>query len=397
MKTSELVSPETERGIANAPKTAIRSRLFRSFWLGGFESACHINSQGRRLDMIAAVQHDQRAALDYALLRSVGIYATRDTVRWHLVDQGGKYDFSSFAPMLQAAQSEGIQVIWNLMHYGWPDDVDLFSPAFPDRFARFCSAVARFVKDQSDDIPFYTPVNEISFAAWAASRKIMYPFALGQDEEIKRQLVRAWIAGSEAIWAVEPRARLVCAEPLIHVVPARDREDLTRAVQIERESQFEALYMLIGDAQPKLGGNPRYLDVVGVNYYSTNQWERPHAQFRWLPKFRDDRWHPLDQLLSDVYQRFSRPLLVAETSHYGIGRAAWFREVASELTSAISHGIPVEGACLYPILDRHDWDNPNHWHNSGLWDLWKDERGQFQRVLNQQYAAELQAIQHHLK
>jgi hypothetical protein len=36
--------------------------LFRSFWLAGFESACHINRYGQRLDLLAATQHDQQAA-----------------------------------------------------------------------------------------------------------------------------------------------------------------------------------------------------------------------------------------------------------------------------------------------------------------------------------------------
>ena len=47
----------------------------------------------------------------------------------------GSYDFSSFAPMLQAAREEGTQIIWDLCHYGWPVDVSLFSAAFVDRFA----------------------------------------------------------------------------------------------------------------------------------------------------------------------------------------------------------------------------------------------------------------------
>ena len=34
----------------------------------------------------------------------------------------------------------------------------------------------------------------------------MYPFALGHDNEIKNQLVRAVIAGVEAVWSVDRRA-----------------------------------------------------------------------------------------------------------------------------------------------------------------------------------------------
>ena len=56
--------------------------LFDSFWLGGFESACQFNSRGERIDMLASTQHDVRAHDDYRLVRSVGIRAVRDGVRW---------------------------------------------------------------------------------------------------------------------------------------------------------------------------------------------------------------------------------------------------------------------------------------------------------------------------
>jgi hypothetical protein len=49
----------------------------------------------------------------------------------------------------------------------------------------------------------------------------------------------------------------------------------------------------------------------------------------------------------------------------------------------------MEGICLYPILDRPDWEDPDHWHNSGLWDLRRNGNGALERVLNQEYAAEL--------
>src|SRR3712207_5254033 len=99
----------------------LAKRLFRSFWLAGFESACHINRAGVRLDMLALTQHDRQAAGDYALLRSVGIQAARDGIRWPLIERRGRFDFSSLAPMAAAAREHGIQVIWNICHYGWPD------------------------------------------------------------------------------------------------------------------------------------------------------------------------------------------------------------------------------------------------------------------------------------
>src|SRR5438046_2291235 len=89
-------------------------RVFSSFWMAGFESSCHINCAGVRLDMIAATQHDAQLEDDYARLRPFGMSTIREAVRWHLVDRGGRYDFSSLAPMVFAAQKHGLQVIWSL-------------------------------------------------------------------------------------------------------------------------------------------------------------------------------------------------------------------------------------------------------------------------------------------
>jgi hypothetical protein len=47
------------------------STLFDSFWLAGFEWACHINGWGQRLDMIAETQHDVPVKEDYERAREV--------------------------------------------------------------------------------------------------------------------------------------------------------------------------------------------------------------------------------------------------------------------------------------------------------------------------------------
>ena len=188
--------------------------------MGGFEAACHINSAGVRLDMIAATQHDGQVENDYSLCRSVGIRTVRDAVRWPLIARSDGFDFSSFAPMLVAAERQGMQVIWTLCHYGWPEDVDVFGVEFPSRFASFASAVARYVKEHTRRIPFYTPINELSFLSWAAGQVGWFsPFGHRRGVELKRQLIAATLAACDAIWAVDRRARIVHVDPVIHVFP----------------------------------------------------------------------------------------------------------------------------------------------------------------------------------
>jgi beta-glucosidase/6-phospho-beta-glucosidase/beta-galactosidase len=370
--------------------------LFQSFWLGGFESACHVTRGGVRLDMLAMTGHDRFVAEDYARLAGMGLSTVRDTVRWHRVETSpGHYDFSSLEPYVRAARSQGVEVIWDFLHYGWPDGLDLFSAAFVDRFARFCGATARYLRDHGDAPLFITPINEISFLAWAAGDAgWFFPFANGRGADVKRQLVRAWIAGGEAIRAVDARARIVSVEPLIHTVPPRGSDDAHGLAAGQRNSQWEAWEMMTGAQQPELGGHPRYLDIVGVNFYHDNQWEVPGGRkIAWHILPRDPRWLPFHQLLAEAYERYRRPMLIAETSHVGVGRAEWLREMTDEVLLALEAGVPLEGICLYPIVDRFEWEDPTHWHNSGLWDFDRQPDGTLRRVLNAPYAAELRRSQ----
>lgn len=346
----ESLFAEVQSGLDAPPPT-----LFSSFVQGGFEASTHRLRSGRRLDIIAATEHDRHAARDYRQLSDIGLRTVRDGARWHLIERDpGQYDFSSFLPMVEAAQANGTQVIWDLLHYGWPDDVDIWSPRFVDRFAAFAKAAARQLREASDEVPFWCPVNEISFLAWGGGEVgYLNPFGNGRGFELKVQLVRASIAAMRALREVDPRARFVQCEPLIsiHHNPALD----SSRAEAERfhAAQFEAAEMLSGRIWPQLGGEPSFLDILGVNYYSRNQW--PHMGEPidvGQPGYR-----PFSDLLVEAYARFGRPILIAETGIEGDRRASWFRYVAGEAERARQRGVPVEGICLYPILCHPGWDD----------------------------------------
>jgi hypothetical protein len=74
-----------------------------------------------------------------------------------------------------------------------------------------------------------------------------------------------------------------------------------------------------------------------------------------------------------MYQRYHRPMFIAETGGEGAIRVPWLRYVGEEVRAAAEGGIPIEGICLYPIVDYPGWANLRHCKAGMLGPL--DERG----------------------
>jgi beta-glucosidase/6-phospho-beta-glucosidase/beta-galactosidase len=372
------------------------SKPFRSFFLGGFECSSHRRSDGRRLDLMASTGHDLRAGQDYRQLAEHGIRSVRDGVRWHLVEtEPGRYDWSSVQPMLQMAEDTGAEVIWDLCHYGWPDHTNIWSDEFIRRFAGYAAAFAQLHLKETGRPALLCPMNEIAFFAWAGGDvALMNPGVTGAGETLRRQLVRAALAGIAAARAAVPGTQVFAIDPVIHIVP-RPHADPHQA---EKHSlaQYGSFDRLTGQAEPELGGAPDTIDAIGVNFYWNNQWLSPDAARpadagpEWRPSrdalsLFDPRWRPFRTMLADVHQRYKRPLFVAETSIEGEGRPAWLRYVCEEVRAAIRLGVPVHGICLYPVLSHLGWDDDRYCAN-GLFEV---ETRHGQRIVDEPLAAEL--------
>jgi UDP-galactopyranose mutase len=368
-------APTSEHAHAHA----CAAPLFRSFWMGGYEGADHLNSRGEQVAMNTANGHAPRRDEDYALLAGLGIRTVRESIGWRaFAAMGAQAARRDVVRTARLAARRGLQVIWTLHHYGVPDGVDLFAADFPRRFAGFCDDVAHSLREAMDigeGPPVFQPINEISFLAWAAaSTSLMHPYrhagaeASARGYELKCNLVRAALEGTDALWATWPDARIVHTDPLIHVVPEADHPDWNAQARALGEQQYQAWDMLCGRLEPALGGAPRYLDVLGLNYYHSNQWLHPSDErLHW--HLRDPRRRDFAEMVAEAWQRYRRPLFIAETGHVGDGRAQWLDEVAAAALRCQAAGVPLEGICLYPLIDRPDWEDAHSWHRSGLWDV----------------------------
>lgn len=351
-----------------------RAPLFKSFFAGGFECSTHRLRNGCRLDLIAATRHEEFALQDYKRLQKENLRVAREGLRWHLVEQTrGKYDFSTALPIVRAARATGTQVVWDLCHFGWPDHIDVFKPEFVSALAAYGEAFAKWLSKESGEPGFFVPVNEISFFSWAAGDEgTIYPFANGRGFELKTHLVRAAIAAMESIWSVMHDAHFVQVDPIIHVIAALKRPGDDADAEAYRLSQFQSWDMLSGRMWPELGGHEKYLDIIGVNFYPHNQWFYNLKGFRRIRRFtaisrHHPSYRPFRQMLTEVHDRYHRPIFIAETGSENRIRPSWFRYVCQETHAAIASGIPIHGMCLYPILNHPGWLDNRHCYN-GLWD-----------------------------
>jgi len=363
--------------------------------MGGFEGADHTNGHGEPLDMNRRNGHAQRLDEDYAALAGLGIFTVRESIGWRLAAEGGDAAMARLEEQALQAAGHGIQVIWTLMHYGWPGDLDPFARPvqFVEAFGRHCARVASVLARVPGPPPVWQPVNEISFLAWAASSTGLIhphlPSAAENGHALKRVLVRAAIRAMDEIRRVQPAARFIHTDPLVNVAPPLGAGPRSCAdAAATHAHQYQAWDMLAGRIEPELGGSPDYLDVLGINYYHDNQWDHGSgARLHW--HLGDQRRKPFSELAESLWRRYRKPMLLSETGHVGEGRDAWLDDMAAEVRLCLSRGVPIEGLCLYPVIDRPDWQTAGHWHNSGLWDVPGADRGDFTRHLCLPYARRL--------
>ncbi|WP_292044404.1 b-glycosidase [Massilia sp. UBA6681] len=372
--------------------------IFPTFFLSGFECSNFLWKDGVRRNLVAETGHDRHAAEDYRILSSLGIAVAREGIPWPLVDRGGAYDFSMIDPYIEAMNASKITPIWDLCHYGYPDDLDPFSSAFTERFARYCRACAEYVMPKLRGPHFFTPINEITFFSFCAGEwGWAAPYRCSREDRARllEALCRAAIAGVKAIRDVNPQARMVHIDPLVRVVAPRDRPDQEEAARYETHvDSFLAWDIICGREHPEFGGSPEILDIVGTNVYSFGQMEYresgPHAPL----EPGDERIAPLCDMLDTVWQRYRRPMIIGETSGLGHGRPDWLRDVMGESLAAVRRGMDLQGVCLFPAVDMPDW-HTGEWVGNGICDV-LDGCGDLKRVPNQAYVEELRRWQKEL-
>jgi hypothetical protein len=258
--------------------------------------------------------------------------------------------------MIEAAEEVGIQVIWDLFHYGSPDCIDQGADDFPERFTDFALAAIEQQQTVSRRPPVVCPLNEINFLSWAVDDGYFPRVGPGERGWMKRQLVKTAIRAAKAIKREWPRSTIIWAEPLIHIAPHDRRRQTVRGAERNLQGMYEAYDWITGHAEPELGGDPSLVDVVGWNFYPHNQW---YWKGPTIPMGHHE-YRPLADMLIEMAGRYGKPLFLSETGAEGTGKASWLHYVSHEVRDAMSRGADIRGICWYPITAYPGWDNSRH-------------------------------------
>ncbi len=382
MQNDSAVRTDRHRNTGRTSRSALRS-----FWLTGFDGAEHLAGVPTTRDAIDLAAYATRVDTDYAAACEAGIACVRETIDWRRAERAHDYDFETVRIRIASARRAGMQVVWTLCRSSWPDDIDFASPATIERFARFARAAACAIAEADGAAaPLYTPVDEISFLAWALAETTLFgpprDALRERAPELQRILVQAALAACDAILEVDARAQFLHTEPVLYS-PAPGDAGGASVATIRREPWD----MLTGRLEPQLGGHARYVNLLGVHCH------QGHRGWRGTVERAGESGSGigLARLLADVHARHALPIVVAETSAASGARVAWMRDFGRELCEAIESGIPVLGACLCRAVEQPAWEDPRLWRGRRLWDALL--RNDVSQVPDSAYAQALRDVQ----
>jgi len=347
---------------------------FASFWMAGFECTDQINASGHRVDLYEATQHLARIEADYDNLRNMQMTTVREGLQWSRVEYLPYcYDWSAVKKIIIAAAKNNKQVLWDICHFGFPEDLSPLHPQFCNRFVAFCLAFVQMYRSLNmEDMLIVTPINEVSFISWLGGEcAATVPFTSNYGWEVKYKLVEAYIKAVKHMKEMDNRLLILTTEPLINIIPDNMEDaSIVMAAEKKNEEQFQVWDMLTGKICQELGGEASLPDIIGCNYYPHNQWCYPsEVQVDWQNTSPVKGYKSLSELCRTVMERYKRPIIIAETSFNGEGKSQWINHVTDECANLLQDGLMLWGICIYPVLNRPDWDALDYWHDSGIWEV----------------------------
>jgi hypothetical protein len=282
---------------------------------------------------------------------------------------------------LAAQRQHSILPLWDLCHYGYPDDLDPLSNAFVLRFATYARAAARYVAERAHHGPLlFTPMNEPTFWGYIGGEwGWCAPFGSDRDYRVRFtcMLARANIAAVKAIREDFPDARMVHIDRSSGLWHRPTAPTWPRPHRESYDDAYLAWDIISGLKHPEYGGSPDVIDVLGFNNYSFGQMEYRQQGTHKPPV--DDRIRSVCDLVEEAWRKYKRPCIIAEIAGRGPGRPHWLNDITTECLAAVRKGVDLHGICLFPAVDMTDW-HTGKWLRIGIADVERLPNGSLTRT-----------------
>jgi beta-glucosidase/6-phospho-beta-glucosidase/beta-galactosidase len=350
-------------------------------WAGGIENTFIGQTEriGERvLDEFALTHHYQYFREDLARVKGLGVRAMRYGMPWYKAEpQKGKFDWDWIDRALDAAAATGVEIIFDLMHYGVPLWLDnqFLNTDYEKHVADWGAAVARRFGDR---IRYFTPFNEpLVCSDFVGLRGMWPPYLRGHDGQVKiiRNIARGMTLTIEAIRAERPGAIMVNVDAAGEVLPATP--DLAEAAAFETEKTFVTTDLVLGMVGPDHRlrdwllthgmtesdllwhlDRPQQLELIGTNYYpETSQQQLARHGGELVRRPLSGRAAGMKNSVRQFWERYRRPVIVTESSLNGTveERGRWLAEAVAAVRDIRAEGLPLVGFTWFPVFDLIDW------------------------------------------
>ncbi len=350
-------------------------------WAAGIENTFigQTERAGERvLDEFDLTDHYRYWREDLDRVASLGVRALRYGLPWYKIEtQPGKFDWDWSDRAIAYAAEKGIEIIFDLMHYGVP--LWLENQFLNTDYEKYVADWAYAAADRyRDTIRYHTPFNETLICSeFAGLNGIWPPYLRGSDGQVKiiRNIARGMTLTIDAIRAARTDAVIVQVDAAGEVLPGTP--ELAELAALETAKTFAGSDLVVGlvDGQHSLvdwflkngmsegdldwfRSKRQEIDIFGTNYYSE------------MSVSRLDIWHGkpaktkfpggaagMIRSIEAFASRYGKPVMLTETSLNGTvpQRAAWLAESVAACKQARALGLPLVGYTWFPVFDLIDW------------------------------------------
>lgn len=324
-----------------------------------------------------ACRHFQLYERDFDMAKALGHNAHRFSVEWARVEpRPGRFDdeaLDHYGRVVDALRARGIEPVLTLHHFVSPawftERGGWLAKDGPERFAAY---VQRVVDRLAAKVRWWITINEPT--VWAKHAYVTGdwpPCEKGRwDRSFRglRGMARGHRLAFRIIHARRPDAMVSLSHSAPHIMPSDPGRPLDRAAAWMRDYGLNRLLL-------DLIGRPasRWLDYLGINYYSRNV-------VRWVPRGRavllgedDPAERPGEErrfsVMGEVwpagmtavlrsYRGLGVPLMITEN---GVAtdddalRADYLKGHLHAMAEAMRDGVPVVGYLHWSLLDNYEW------------------------------------------